>query len=450
MGILDLFKRNSFSHGIHPPEYKEQTREQPLKRLPFAPRFIIPLAQHLGAPAKALVTPGQEVVRGEPIAEADGYMSVPMHSPVTGTVEAVALMPTARGPKSEAVIIRPFEGSSQEVLYGGWLDMEQLAEEDIVREVQACGMVGLGGAGFPTHVKLSVPEGHEVDTLLVNGCECEPYLTADHRLMIEHPKELMVGIRVAMRAANVERAIIGVEDNKPEAVEAMSAALPEDGSITIEVVETKYPQGSEKMLIEAVLGRQVPSGGFPYQIGVVVNNVSTLAEIGRLLPKREGLIERIVTVAGPGIERPGNYLVPIGTPLRFLLDHVGCPSDANHVILGGPMMGATVASLDVPVTKAVSGVVILPEVAEEAEPTAESKVQPCIKCGRCLEACPLHLNPSMLGRMASKRMYEEMAEKFHLNDCFECGSCSYVCPSNIPLVQYFRIAKSMNREKSAA
>ncbi|GAB6041376.1 electron transport complex subunit RsxC [Endothiovibrio diazotrophicus] len=450
MGILDLFKRKSFPHGIHPPEYKEQTRDQPLKRLPFAPRFVVPLSQHFGAPAKAIVRPGQEVARGEPIAEADGHMSVPMHAPVTGEVEAVALMPTARGPKSEAIILRPFGGSSQEVLYGGALDLERLDEETIIREVQACGMVGLGGAGFPTHVKLSVPEGHKVDTLLVNGCECEPYLTADHRLMVERPEELMTGIRVAMRAARVERAIIGVEDNKPEAAEAMRKVLPEDGSISVEVVETKYPQGSEKMLIKAVLGREVPSGGFPYQVGVVVNNVSTLAEIGRLLPRREGLIERIVTVAGPGIEHPGNYLVPIGTPLRFLLERVGCASAANQVILGGPMMGATVASLDVPVTKAVSGVVILPERRSEERQSAEMKVQPCIKCGRCLDACPLHLNPSMLGRLAAKRHYGEMAEKYHLNDCFECGSCSYVCPSNIPLVQYFRIAKSINRERTAA
>ena len=449
MGILDLFKRKSFPHGIHPPEYKEQTRDRAIKRLPFAPRFIVPLSQHFGAPAKAIVHAGREVVRGEPIAEADGQLSVPQHSPVTGVVEAVALMPTARGPKSEAIILRPFEGSSQEVLYGGYLDLKQLDGDDIVREVQACGMVGLGGAGFPTHVKLSVPEGHEVDTLVVNGCECEPYLTADHRLMIEHPEALMIGIRVAMKAANVNRAVIGVEDNKPEAVEAMRRALPEEGSITVEEVETKYPQGSEKMLIKALLGREVPSGGFPYQVGVVVNNVSTLAEIGHLLPKREGLIERIVTVAGPGVERPGNYRVPIGTPLKFLLDHVGCTADANHLILGGPMMGATVASLDVPVTKAVSGVVVLPELQLEAEPTAESKVQPCIKCGRCLDACPLHLNPSMLGRMAGKRMYQEMAEEYHLNDCFECGSCAYVCPSNIPLVQYFRVAKSINRERAA-
>jgi electron transport complex protein RnfC len=447
MKLFDLFKRKSFAHGVHPPEYKEMTRNLPIKRLPFAQRFVVPLSQHFGAPARPVVRVGQEVHRGEPIAEADGYLSVPMHAPVTGVIEAISLMPSARGPKGEAIIMRPFEGSSQEVLYGSELDIESLEPSDIVREVQNCGMVGLGGAGFPTHVKLSVPNGYQADVLLVNGCECEPYLTADHRVMLERPAELMVGIRIAMRAARVKRAVIGVEDNKLDAVEAMAKHLPEDGSITIEVVETKYPQGSEKMLISAILGREVPSGGFPYQVGVVVNNVSTLAEIGRLLPRREGLIERVVTVAGPNIKRPGNYRVPMGTPIRFLLEEIGCsePQQCAHVILGGPMMGSTVASLDVPVTKAISGVVVLPGAVNEDAPVQ----QPCIKCGRCLDACPVHLNPSLLGRLAARRHYQEMAEEHHLNDCFECGCCAYVCPSNIPLVQYFRIAKSINRERAA-
>ena len=446
MGILNLFRRNTFEHGIHPQEHKELTCGLPIRRLPFAPTLIVPLSQHAGAPAVALVKPGQEIVRGEPIARADGFVSVPMHAPATGVVESIRLMPTARGPKTESIVIQVYGGASQTVLYDAPRDVDSMTPEQIIQAVQDSGMVGLGGAAFPTHVKMKPPPEHSVDTLVVNGCECEPYLTCDHRLMLEQTDDLLSGIHIVMRALGVERAMIGVEDNKMDAVQAIAERLVANGPISVHAVKTKYPQGAEKMLIESLLGRRVPSGSFPSSVGASVFNVSTLAQIGALLPKGHGVIERVVTVTGPGVHNPGNYLVPVGTPVRFLLEFAGSTPKASELILGGPMMGMSVASLDVPVTKAVSGMVVLE--ASNAD-LRERPVQPCIRCAYCVEACPMHLNPSTLGLLAAKGEYETMANEFHLNDCFECGCCSYVCPANIPLVQYFRIAKAINREKAA-
>ena len=448
MGLLNLFKRTrTFRHGVHPMDHKEQTAHLAIKRLPFAPKVYVPLAQHIGAPAVALVKPGQEVVRGEPIAEAGGFVSVPMHAPVTGIVRSIDhLVPTAAGPKTPAIVIETYEAATQEVLYGLDQDLDTLTRDELIKAVQASGMVGLGGAAFPSHVKLLPPEGKIIETLIINGCECEPYLTCDHRVMLEQTDRLIAGIRTIMRATGARQAIIGVEDNKLDAVKAIRDKLPAGEAISCEAVETKYPQGAEKMLIKSLLNREVPSGGLPVDIGVAVYNVGTMAQLGELIPRSRGLIERVVTVSGPGVGKPGNYLVPIGTPLRFLMEQVGSSSEANEVIVGGPMMGMTVASLDVPVTKGLSGVVVF-EV--EAEDQQERPVYPCIKCGACLDACPINLNPSMLGQLASVRQYDVMAADFHLNDCFECGCCSYVCPSNIPLTQYFRIAKAVNREARA-
>jgi Na+-translocating ferredoxin:NAD+ oxidoreductase subunit C len=444
--MLKLLKQKSFAHGVHPPERKDETSGKAIRRLPFSPRMTIPLAQHIGKPALPIVRPGQEVVRGEPIARADGFMSVPMHAPATGVVEAIQLMPTARGPKTESIVLRVYEGDNQNVLYEAPRDVESLTREEIIAAVQETGMVGLGGAGFPTHAKLKVPAESRIDTLLVNGCECEPYLTTDHRLMMEWVDDLLRGIKLALKAIGTDRAIIGIEDNKPDAAEALRAHIAQASlnNVAIELVPTKYPQGAEKLLIKVLLDREVPSGGLPHQVGVVVQNIATLALLGRLVPKRQGLIERVITITGAA-SRPGNYLVPLGTPLRAVLDFAGFEGDATEVVLGGPMMGAAVASLDVPVTKPVSGVLLLDRKLMETP----RKIQPCISCGRCLDACPLHLNPSRLGLLAAKREYATMAEHYHLNDCFECGCCTYVCPANIPLVQYFRIAKAMNREKAA-
>jgi electron transport complex protein RnfC len=251
---------------------------------------------------------------------------------------------------------------------------------------------------------------------------------------------------VALRASGAQRAILGIEDNKLDAVAALRASFADDGRIAVEAVKTKYPQGSAELLIKVLLDREVPAGGRSYDVGVVVQNIATLAELGKLLPKREGLIERVVTISGPGIRRPGNYLVPLGTPLAFVLDQVGFTGAAGEIVLGGPMMGSTVGSLEVPVIKAVSGILALQGLVSDAGP---QHVYPCISCGECLRACPMHLNPSRLGLLAARREYEAMAQRFHLDACFECGSCTYVCPANIPLVHYFRIAKGMLREKAA-
>ncbi|MCG6897076.1 MAG: electron transport complex subunit RsxC [Thiocapsa sp.] len=445
MGLLSIFKRRrTFDHGIYPVEHKELTADRPIRRLPFAPELVIPLAQHKGAPAIPLVSVGQEVVRGEPIARADGFVSVPMHAPATGVIRAIALSPTADGPKTQAIFLKVYEAASQEVLYDLERDLDAMGPDEIVAAVQDAGLVGLGGAAFPSHVKMRPPSGRVIETVIVNGCECEPYLTCDHRIMLEQTDALIRGIRLALKATGAKQAIIGVEDNKLDAVAHLRARLSKDLPISAEAVETKYPQGAEKMLIKSLLGKEVPVGGLPADVGVAVYNVGTLAQMGDLLPQGRGLIERVVTVSGPAVDHPGNFLVPIGTPLRFLLEQVGLGDRAGEVILGGPMMGMAVASLDVPVTKAVSGVVAL----EREDPDlARRKVYPCIKCAECLKACPVSLNPSMLGELALARQYERMADAFHLDQCFECGCCAYVCPSNIPLTQYFRIAKSINRDQ---
>lgn len=444
MGLLNLITGKRLRRGVHVPEFKDQTCHLPVRRLPFAPQLIVPLSQHTGAPAIPLVRERQEVLRGEPIAKAGGFVSVPMHAPATGIVERIALAPSARGDLSPAIYIRTYASSSQEVLYGAPQDITQMTPEQVIAAVQDTGVVGLGGAAFPTHVKLKVPEGKKIDTVVVNGCECEPYLTSDHRVMLEYPAAVLHGARVVMRAVGAERIVVGVEDNKMDAVEALRKANGAAADIEITPVAAKYPQGAEKMLIKVLLGREIPSGGLPADVGVGVFNVATLAQIGELLPHSQGLIERVVTIAGPGVSKPGNYLMALGTPIRFALEHAGCTDEAASVILGGPMMGAAIGSFDVPVTKGVTGILVL-----TAHSNGNSRIFPCIHCASCVNICPMHLNPSQLGMLARKQRYGEMAEEFHLNDCFECGCCSYVCPSHIPLVQYFRVAKQMNREARA-
>lgn len=451
MKFLSFMRGEVFERGIHPPQNK-LTAEQPIKRLPFAPRLIVPLSQHIGQPAKSIVRVGQEVVRGQLIAEANGWLSVPHHAPASGVVEAIELRPSARGPWTESIVIRVYQGSTQEVLAGSPCDIDALTPDQIIKAVQETGMVGLGGAAFPSHAKMAVPKDAHIHTLVINGCECEPYLTCDHRVMVEEADDLITGIRFAMRATGAVRTIIGIENNKMSAVLAIRDALARrgipEGVIAVEDVPTKYPQGAEKMLIMALFGVEVPSGGLPMHFGIVVLNVGTLAALGRLLPAGQGLVERVVTVTGPGVARPGDYRVPLGTPMSFLLDYAGAPAKSRQVILGGPMMGQSVASLNVPVTKGVSGLIVLRD--QELAEREQLKTYPCIKCGACVESCPMGLNPSALGMLAAKREYEQMGSDYHLGDCFECGCCSYVCPSNIPLVQQFRVAKQVLRERSPA
>ena len=439
----------TFGRGVHPPEHKDATKHRAVERLGFAPELVVPLQQHLGAPAQPVVQKGQEVGRGEPIAAATGFVSVPMHAPVTGVVAKVANALVATGAMATAIVIKTNAESNQEIVHTGEADIDAMTPEQIVAAVQDTGMVGLGGAAFPTHVKMAVPKGKSVEVVIANGCECEPFLTTDHRLMLEQPEELFRGIAIAVKATGAREAIIGIEDNKPDVIEALRSALNRNAAgvpVRVEPVKTKYPQGAEKMLIKALLHREVPSGGLPVDVGVAVFNVATLAQLGDLMPRRRGLIERIVTITGPGVEKPGNYIIPLGTPLRFIFDHVGLRGEARQIILGGPMMGLSVSSLDVPVTKGVSGILVL---TEEETAARLKKIYPCIKCGQCIDACPVSLNPSLMGDLARRRDYKRMEEQYHLNDCFECACCTYVCPSNIPLVQHFRVAKALNREKKA-
>jgi electron transport complex protein RnfC len=435
----------TFEHGIHPAYHKE-TGSMPIRRLPFAPRLIVPLSQHIGKAALCCVSVGQEVLRGEVIATADGLFSLPVHAPATGVVEVVSLMPADNGKMEMAITLRVYEADTQEVMVRNPRDLDGLMGKELALAIQQTGLAGKGGAVFPTHAKLIPPTGAVIDTLIVNGAECEPFLSCDHRVMVEWAREIMTGIHYARRVCGAPRAIIGVEDNKPDAIAALQAVLPEDGSVSVQVVATKYPQGAAETLTYALLGREVPAGKRSSSIGVVMNNVMTLAYMGKLLPKGEGMIERVVTVAGPAVARPGNYIVPLGTPLRFLLEQVGARSKASEVILGGPMMGTTVSSLDVPITKGVCGVL-----AFGREEVAVQPVYPCIHCGECVSACPKNLNPMHMGLLAAKREYQVMADNFALAECFECGCCSYVCPSHIPLVQEMRVAKSFlkDREKVA-
>ncbi len=443
MGLLGL---RTFRHGVHPPESKDETSGLPIRQFPFAPVLIVPLLQHMGKPALPVVQEGQEVTRGQRIGRPDGFMSVSMHAPASGRVRRIALAPSISGRMVPSVYLEPFPGSTQEVMEGTPCPLDSATPDEIVAAIQDVGVVGLGGAAFPTHVKLKIPEGKYVDTLIINGAECEPYLTTDHRVMLEQSDDIFSGIRYLMKVTGAPRTIIGVEANKPDAAEHLRANLPADLPATVEVLRVKYPQGAEKMLITALLGREVPSGGLPIDVHALCVNVATTAEIGRLLPRGRGIQERVITITGPAVRRKGNYRIPIGTPLRFLLDHVGVAEDVNRVFLGGPMMGAAASSLDISITKGTSGVTAFTDT--EAERTHPREF-PCIRCGYCVDACPIFLNPSQLGMLALNGEHLRMAEEHNLMDCFECGSCSFVCPSHIPLVHRFRVAKTAVRRARA-
>lgn len=444
---MSLAASKTFLHGIHLPEYKEETNALKIRRFPFAPVMIIPLSQHIGKPAKPVVKEGQEVIRGQLIADSDGFVSVPMHAPASGVIKRLANAPNPLGKMVPSIYLQPYPGSTQQVDEGTPCDADSSDPEKIISAIQAAGIVGLGGAAFPTHVKLKIPEGKTVDTVILNGVECEPFLTTDHRVMLEQTGDILTGIRYLLPVTGADRAIIGIEANKLDAAERMNQAIAPGQPVTVEVVKVKYPQGAEKMLISALLGREVPSGGLPADVHVVVVNVATAAEIGRLLPHGRSIIERVITIGGPAITKKGNYLIPIGTPLRYALEQVGLKENVSRVFLGGPMMGQAISSLDIPITKGISGIIAL---TENESRSAPKKILPCIRCAYCVDACPMHLNPSRLGSLARNEAYDLMASDYHLMDCFECGACSYVCPSNIPLVQYFRLAKSIVREKAVA
>ncbi len=445
---MRLLGLKTFRHGVHPPEAKEATKELPIRQFPFAPLLVVPLSQHAGKPALPIVRAGQEVARGQTIARPDGFVSVAMHAPASGVVRRIALAPSISGRMVSSVYLEPFPGSTQEIADGRPCPLESSTPDEIVLAIQEAGVVGLGGAAFPTHVKLKIPAGKSVDTLILNGAECEPFLTTDHRVMLEQREDIFTGLRYLLKVTGAARAIVGVEENKRDAAEHLRAGLPADLPATVETLPVKYPQGAEKMLIAALLGREVPSGGLPLEVHALVINVATAAEIGRLLPRGRGIQERVVTITGPAVAKKGNYRIPIGTPLRFLLETVGVvEAEISRVFVGGPMMGAAASSLDIPLTKGASGVVAFTR--REAERTRQ-QVHPCIRCGYCVDACPMFLNPADLGLLAKAGEFERMAAERNLFDCFECGSCSFVCPSHIPLVQQFRVAKAALRKARSA
>ncbi len=447
--MLARLRKNTFRHGIHPPEHKADTRHLAIRRFPFAPVLVVPLSQHLGKPAIPIVREGEEVTRGQTIAKADGFLSVAMHAPASGVVKRIALAPSISGQMTSSIYLVPHPASSQEVDDGEPCDVDTATPNDIIKAIQQAGIVGLGGAAFPTHVKLEAPEGKRPDTLIVNGVECEPYLTTDHRVMLEQSADILQGIRYLLHACGAGEAVIAVESNKRDAARKLEQHLPGDLPLEVRVVPVKYPQGAEKLLIKTLLDREVPSGGLPAEIGAICVNVATAAEIGRLLPKGRGIQERVITIGGSGVERRGNYRIPIGTTVRFALEETGMKKNLSRVFLGGPMMGTAVSNLDIPITKGTSGITAF-TTAETGDATGHKRVYPCIHCARCVEACPLFLNPSQLGLLAKVEDYPRMAEEFHLLDCFECGACTYVCPSHIPLVQYFRLAKKMVRKMASA
>ncbi len=445
MSDNDSSSRLSFRHGVHPEEFKHLTAHMAVERMPFVEDYVVPLSQHAGAPSVSLVQKGQRVSRGEIIARADSFVSVAQHAPVTGIVTAIELGEHPNGLLVNAIKIKADPFSAQTVDKKILMPWKDLCLKEFITAVQTAGLVGLGGAGFPAHVKFSIPEGKKCTTIIANGCECEPFLTSDHRIMVEFAAELIQGLTILRHFIPAEKVVIGIEGNKPDAIDILRNEIQKQG-VDYEVVslKVKYPQGAEKMLIKAVLNTEVPSGKLPIDIGALVSNVGTLVAMAQYFCESIPLIERVVTVTGTAIRRPTNLMVPVGTPIRHLIEWCGgVTQDAVRILLGGPMMGIAQKTLDVPITKGISGVLVLTE-----NEVQELSTYKCIKCGRCIDVCPMYLNPSLMGLLARKDLYEELEER-HVLDCFECASCSFVCPSGIPLVQSFRIAKNVIREKKA-
>jgi len=438
---LRLLRRN-FEHGVHPAHHKGQTENLPIQRVPFGQHYVMPLGQHIGVPSKPVVAAGDRVVRGQLIAEPGGFVSTALHSPVTGTISEVGDFRGVDGRFAPAIGIEADAFATQQAKTVPTVDWRTLSLEEFIEAVQMAGIVGMGGAAFPAHVKLSVPDGIRIRHLLINGAECEPYLTNDHRLMIERPAALLEGAEIVREKLGAEETVIGIEANKPDAIRIIREHIEPGQPVRVVPLKVKYPQGAEKMMIRSVFGVEVPAGQLPRDVGVNVNNVGTIVALADYFLRGLPLIERIVTVAGPGVTYPANLLVPLGTPVRDVVRFCGgLKPGTREIIMGGPMMGRPIASLDVPVLKGCSGVLVFTQ-----EQTSRRKEYPCIRCGRCLEACPYFLNPSRLARMSKARMFDEM-KAYHVFDCVECGCCTFACPSNIPIVQLIRTAKDDLRNR---
>jgi electron transport complex protein RnfC len=428
----------TFMRGVHPPDHKELSSGVPIKEASPPSRVLIQLSQHIGAPCKCTVQIGQEVKKGDLIGEPTGFVSAPVHTSVSGKVVALMDAPNAMGRMVPAVVIEN-NGKEEWTQLRDNPDYMKLPPEELKGKIKDAGIVGMGGATFPTHVKLSPPKEKPIDVVIINGAECEPYLTADHRLMVETPQDVIEGLKILMRVLGVKKGYVGIEANKPDAIEKMKEAASGIQDIEVSPLEVKYPQGAEKMLIKAITGRDVPAGGLPMDIGVVVQNVGTAVAIYEACRYGKPLVERVVTVTGLGIRNPGNVKARIGTSIAELIEDCGgFAGSPVKVVLGGPMMGFAQYTLDVPVTKGTSGVLVM----SEKEYVPSGKFGHCIKCGRCVDACPMGLMPSMLSLFAERGFYEETKE-YNLFDCFECGTCTYVCPSKRPIVQFIRLAKSL-------
>jgi len=426
-----------FRGGVHPPDTKRLTRGAPITEVYLPDIVVIPLQQHLGAPCEPCVRPKQTVAVGELIGKPTGRVSAPVHASVAGVVRSIDRVPHPSGRRVEAVTIEVDRDRTTYVpnpCPPGEHAGDDIAPEVILEEIGAAGIVGMGGAGFPTRIKLSPPRDKPIDTLILNGCECEPYLTGDHRLMAEQPVLVVEGMRLMMRALGVRHGVIAVEDDKPDAVRALRAARLPDG-VTVHVLPVRYPQGAEKLLVAAVLDRIVPSGGLPLDVGVVVQNVATAAAVTRAVRCGEPLIRRVVTVTGHGVREPGNYRVPFGMLVGDLLRVAGGLSDdAGAVIFGGPMMGVAQATLDTPIIKTTSGIVVMERDAARAS-------HPCLRCGRCIDVCPMGLAPAFLARAVEAGLVAH-AETLGILDCMECGSCTFMCPSGRAIVAWIRQGKA--------
>ncbi|TLM79512.1 MAG: electron transport complex subunit RsxC [Actinobacteria bacterium] len=426
-----------FRGGVHPDDRKAATASLPVVRAGVPASVTVPMSQHLGAPCEPVVAAGDRVKRGQTVGDIRAKVSAPVHSPVDGTVTEVADVLLAGGTHAVAVRIEPDAGQDLDT----WLPV---AENDDPREVVcAAGIVGMGGAAFPTKVKLEPPHDMPVSTVLLNGCECEPYLTCDHRTMLESPGKVVGGAKRIRDIVGAKRIVIGVEDNKPDAIDALRAAAGE--GVEVMSLPTRYPQGAEKQLIWAVLAKEVPHGKLPAATGALVHNVGTAAAVHDAFELRKPLIERVVTVSG-AVAKPGNYLTLIGTSVGDLLEMAGGVTDPTaKIVSGGPMCGAAVGSLDVPVTKGTSGVIAIP--AAEGAPDVNDD-QACIRCGRCADACPMMLEPYQIGIYSYAHDWDR-CEEFHALDCIECGCCAFVCPSRRPLVPLIRRAKATLMSRGA-
>ena len=445
---VGLFSSNSFSGGIHPPEHKSLSDKKAIEKCPPPEMVIIPVQQHIGAPSSPIVEKGDIVSIGDPVSESKGFVSVPAHASISGTVKAVADYPHPLGLNVLSIVI---ENDGENRKRDGIVPDDnylQLETKEMISRIQSAGLAGLGGATFPTHVKLSPPLDKKIDVLLLNGAECEPYLTSDHRLMLEEPEKIIKGMEILAKVLGAKTAAIGIENNKMDAVKILRQKISELGlSYKVYALHVKYPQGAEKQLINAITNKRVPAGGLPMDVGCVVQNVGTAAAVFDAVALQKPLIDRVVTVTGAGIRQPKNLLVPIGTPFSHVIDFCGgLTDDAGKIIMGGPMMGLAQSNVDAPVIKGTSGLLVLSE-----KQSRSRQERTCISCAHCVDACPMGLVPKVLGQYVKHDMFDE-AEAHHVLDCIECGSCSFVCPSNINLVHLIKYGKlkAIQKRKKAS